>query len=185
MVQLILLIGVPGSGKSSLAAQLQQLGYGVISTDQIRGQLFGDPAIQGDWRLIWREVERQLRAAVQSGPAVYDATNTKRRARRLVIRLARSLGFTPIWGFWLHPPLGLCLERNHHRSRQVPGAVIQRMYQQLWSAPPKRSEGLDLLLQYGDPSSPDVATWLAQAKQKAPQYGNCTKSSAKTEPGLQ
>ena len=47
--QLILLIGLPGSGKSSLAEQLvaQSPGSAIISTDAIRAQLFGDEGIQG------------------------------------------------------------------------------------------------------------------------------------------
>lgn len=157
MVQLILLIGIPGSGKTSLAAQLQQtqLGCFVISTDQIRANLFGDEAIQGSWLLVRRQIQRQLGAAVeqiQAGQtpfAVYDATNTRRRYRREAIALARASGFTSIIGVWLDPPLDLCLQRNQLRSRQVPEAIIQRMYRQLWSSPPRLREGMDLLLHYG------------------------------------
>jgi predicted kinase len=198
MARLIVLIGIPGSGKSSLAGQLQPLGYRVISTDQIRAQLFGDPAIQGRWPLIWAEVERQLQTVVQTGLAVYDATNTKRRGRRQLIRLARSLGFEQVIGFWLHPPLALCLERNQQRERQVPDSVIRRMERQLWSAPPKLAEGFDSLL-YDRIGLPDWRVWLEQVELRAPspnqlapqtkdqiqfqpEYGNCTKGSAKTEP---
>jgi predicted kinase len=167
MTHLILLIGIPGSGKSTLIRQWQQQQQGlrVISTDQIRAKLFGDEAVQGDWRLIWQEVQRQFVGAVQQIQlgtvklAVYDATNTRRRNRRPVLALARSTGFTQITAVWLDPPLALCLERNQSRLRQVPEVVIQRMYRQLWSCPPRLREGLDLLLHYGT-STPNLAEVL-------------------------
>ncbi|MBW4428061.1 MAG: ATP-binding protein [Nostoc desertorum CM1-VF14] len=48
------LIGPPGSGKSTLAAQMSQLipNSRIISTDQIRGKLYGNEEIQGDWAEI-------------------------------------------------------------------------------------------------------------------------------------
>ena len=66
MVKLILLIGLPGSGKSSLARQMlaENSHRQLISTDAIRNQLFGDEAQQGPWLLIWREVQRQFQQAV-------------------------------------------------------------------------------------------------------------------------
>lgn len=159
---LILLIGIPGSGKSSLAAGLQQAGCAVVSTDQIRAALFGDAAVQGDWRLIWQRVEQDLRAAIGSGTVVYDATNTRRSARRAVIRLARAIGYNRVTGLWLNPPLEVCLARNQQRTRQVPEAVIRRMHRQLWSAPPKLCEGLDLLLHYGGITPRQPKDWLRQ-----------------------
>jgi len=200
-----------------------------VSTDQIRAALFGDASIQGDWRLIWQAVEQQLRAGSSTinstsvhstrnadlsarSPAfaipafaIHDATNTRRRARREVIRLARNLGYDRIVGLWLNPPLSVCLARNQQRARQVPEAVIQRMYRQLWSSPPKLCEGLDLLLHCGGTMPFDPEDWLRQIllepssgrKSEAHsgarptpstdasmdlKYGNCTRNSAKTEP---
>jgi predicted kinase len=167
---LLLLIGVPGCGKSMLAAQLQQQhSCLLISTDLIRERLFGDAAIQGAWRLIWQEVGQQLQAAVEqihSGRAVfaiYDATNTRRRSRRQLIGLARSLGFTRVLALWLNPPLELCQQRNQQRQRQVPADVIQRMHQQLCSSPPRLREGIDLLLHYGTtaPNLEEVSQFLS------------------------
>jgi predicted kinase len=151
---LTLMIGLPGSGKSTLAAQLaQESQQWVISTDQIREQLFGNEAIQGDWNLIQREVQRQFRqaiGAIRQGRlqgAIYDATNVRRRDRRRFLQQVRSIGFNSITGFWVDTPFALCLERNQNRSRQVPPEVILRMHRQLVGAPPSLEEGFDRLIQ--------------------------------------
>lgn len=151
-VALVFLIGIPGSGKSTWAADFRQTcPCLLISTDQIRAELFGDAAIQGDWRLVWAVVQQRFQQAVQQIQAgqielaLYDATNVKRRYRRDLIQVARSSGFNHITGVWLNPPLAVCLERNRNRSRQVPEPVIDRMHRQLWGAPPRLREGMDRL----------------------------------------
>lgn len=151
MARLLILIGLPGSGKSTLATQLVATeGWQVVATDRIRGQLFGDEAIQGSWFQIWAEVERQLRAIAQTpdGKAIYDATNTRRRQRRDLIALTRSWGFDRIEAAWLDVPLELCLARNRQRDRQVPPDVIRKMHRQLQDAPPSLEEGFDRLVCY-------------------------------------
>lgn len=146
---LILLIGLPGSGKSTLAKQLltECPQMQLISTDAIRGQLFGSEATQGSWLLIWRELERQFQQAVTSGiPTIFDATNAQRKNRRELIELARDLGFMQITAIWVKTPVWMCLVRNQKRDRQVPEEIILRMHRQLRDAPPSLEEGLDRLI---------------------------------------
>lgn len=156
MVKLILLVGLPGSGKSSLAEQLLAADpkLRLISTDAIRKQLFGDEAIQGSWLLIWRQVQRQFQQSVMQisqgvvRAAIYDATNAQRRNRRDAIALARATGFTKIIGLWVDTPIELCLARNRRRTRQVPEEVIFRMHRCLRDAPPSLNEGFNELISY-------------------------------------
>jgi predicted kinase len=152
---LILLVGLPGSGKSTWARScLARHPEGrLISTDAIRGQLFGDESIQSSWLKIWLEVRRQFQEAVgqialgQASFAIYDATNAVRKQRRQAIALARKTGFSQISGLWLNTPLWVCLEQNQRRDRQVPEAVILRMSRRLYGAPPSVEEGLDSLIE--------------------------------------
>jgi predicted kinase len=160
---LLLLIGLPGSGKSTFAKQLlaECPQMSLISTDAIRGQLFGSQALQGPWLLIWREVERQFQQAVSTAnTAIFDATNAQRCNRRKVIALARELGFTQITAIWVDTPVWLCLARNKRRSRQVPEEIILRMHRQLRDAPPSLEEGLDKLIRLSEKS----------------EYGNCDRT---------
>ena len=155
MPHLILLIGLPGSGKSSLASQLinECPARLLISTDQIRFDLFGDATIQGSWQKVQQEVTRRFCQTVlhiQEGriiEGIYDATNVVRRQRRRMIALAYSCGFTEITGVWLNLPLGVCLSRNQGRDRQVPEAVILQMHRRLQGAPPSCQEGMGWILE--------------------------------------
>ena len=150
-IPLWLLIGLPGSGKSTWAENFRQSGPAIayVSTDQIRQQLFGNEATQGSWPQVWQRVIHEWQQAVQQTRqgeiygALYDATNAQRRGRHQVIKTARLLGFTRLIAIWLDVHLVECLRRNHGRSRQVPTAVIQTMSRQLIGAPPHPSEGFD------------------------------------------
>ncbi|MGJ3248567.1 MAG: AAA family ATPase [Elainellaceae cyanobacterium] len=158
MPRLILLIGLPASGKSTLAQCLIREGIGqyLISSDAIREQLFGGEAVQGPWNLVWGEIQRQFRDAIeqinqnpgQAGTAIYDATNAVRRNRRNAIDLARTVGFSRVVALWLDSSVERCLERNRARSRHVPDEVIWKMYRRLQAAPPSLSEKIDCLIHY-------------------------------------
>jgi predicted kinase len=153
MTKLFLLIGVPGSGKSTWAKRslVECPQMQLISTDAIRGLLFGDQGIQGSWLLIWQEIQRQLQQAIiLRKTTIFDATNAQSAHRREVIALARDLGFREIIGIWADTPVWLCLARNQKRHRQVPEEVILRMHRQLREAPPNLEEGLDCLIRFSE-----------------------------------
>ena len=149
--RLLLLIGLPGSGKSFRAAELlrEDPRRLVISTDEIRSRLFGNAATQGPWLQVWREVGLEFRQAVRQiaqgevSEAIYDATNAVRQQRRKAIALARQSGFAHITGVWVNTPVELCLERNQTRDCTVPLAVILKMNRSLIAAPPALPEGLN------------------------------------------
>lgn len=159
-VPLIVTVGPPGSGKSSWAARWQATtepggdwpDRRVVSTDAIRAELFGDEAIQGSWRQVWRTARdrwRQAIAAARSGvplQVAYDATNAAPGARRSTLALARRLGFFPIVGLWFPTPLAVCLARNRARSRRVPESVVRAMAEDLERSPPALEDGFDALV---------------------------------------
>ena len=63
------LVGIPGSGKSTVAQQLADLTQGlIISTDRIREQLYGDEIIQGNWLEIERKVLQEMEQAIADFP---------------------------------------------------------------------------------------------------------------------
>ncbi|NJM00075.1 MAG: WYL domain-containing protein [Synechococcaceae cyanobacterium SM2_3_2] len=136
-----ILIGLPGSGKSVLAACLAEAltGCQIISTDTIRQGLYGDPAIQGYWPDIETQVLYQANQAVQQGLSIiYDATNACRSWRMDLLQKLSTLNWI---GWHLTTPIDVCKQRNQERSRQVPDSVIEAMAQSLKHFPPIPAEG--------------------------------------------
>lgn len=141
-----ILIGVPSSGKSTFAQHLAQLDprYCIVSTDDVRRDLFGDESIQGDWKQIEIEVLNQIKNAVASGKLIiYDATNVKRAWRlNFLQKIAITLEKHSTWMGWhLTTPIETCKQWNQNRPRQVPDAIIDEFTQFLTIFPPDITEG--------------------------------------------
>ncbi len=138
------LIGVPGSGKSTLASQWieQDPNCIVVSTDEIRNQMFGSEHIQGDWKLIESELLTRVKAAIASGSSViYDATNAKRPWRMDILQKFASVGVKMSIGWHLQTPLEECYRRNQQRQRQVDEKIIASYAESLKEFEPIEAEG--------------------------------------------
>jgi predicted kinase len=141
-----LLIGPPASGKTTLAGVLAELtGAVVLSTDVVRGEIFGDAAVQGPWSDIEAQLHQRIRDSIAAGvPVIVDATHA-RRPWRLAITQALALPAPVEWiGWWLYTPLSTCLQWNQTRKRLVPEPVIREMAAALADPVfgPSRAEGM-------------------------------------------
>ena len=120
----------------------------IISTDQIREELFGDEVIQGNWSIIEEKIFEQIRESIQAEqPIIYDATNAKKVWRVALLKqlaaLKKEKGNQEVqWiGWYLQTPLEVCKVWNKQRNRQVPELVIEELFQALQDNPPDESEG--------------------------------------------
>jgi predicted kinase len=165
------LIGLPASGKSTLAQILAQESCGlVVSTDRVRAHLYRDEAIQGVWQEVETEVLSQVKGAInQRQSVIYDATNANRLWRTGFLQRVAAFGDTCWIGWYLDLPIDVCKERNRGRDRLVPESVIDSMAADLAQSPPDASEGLTVCFRV--PLLPDGRFDVNAIRQLCSQYG--------------
>jgi predicted kinase len=140
----IVLVGLPGSGKSTWA---RQQGVAVLSTDEVRWLLSDDPTNQGIHRLVFATIRYLLRRRLElRRPTTYiDATNTTRHERRPYIKLA-ELYDARAEAVFFDTPSEICKSRNRKRERFVPEEAIDAMAARL--SPPALDEGFESVTVY-------------------------------------
>ena len=121
---LVVLVGAPGAGKSTLADRLFAPGL-LLSSDAFRASISGDPGDQRVTRAAFSILHRELARRMASGRAtVIDATNVTAYARRGLVRRAVAAN-VPAVALILDLPPALVLARNATREgRIVPSDVV-------------------------------------------------------------
>ena len=143
MKKLILMCGVPASGKSTIAKKLSIClnNTPIVSMDDIREMLFGTRKCQKEGYLVYNlAVNRIIRLFNETDIIIFDATNRTAKARKQVIQDIQDCVDCCVYCVFLNTPLDVALDRNLNRdeSIQVPPAVIHRMYNTL--QPPTNEE---------------------------------------------
>jgi predicted kinase len=136
-VQLIITIGLPGSGKSSYLARLS---VNAISSDEIRRLIADDPQDQTMNARVFSVIRYLIRQRIQAGrPSTYvDATHLTPWERDPYVKLARRFG-CKLQALFFDVPVDICIARNEARKRVVPEEAIRKMAQQM--IPPSLEEG--------------------------------------------
>lgn len=144
MSKLVIMVGLPGSGKSTYTAKYEtQNRTTIVSTDEIRRELYGNPETQGNPQEVFNEAYRRIEIALRAGDTVvFDATNLKARNRRYLINKYRPIADTII-AEYINTPIDECIMRDELRSRSVGYEVIQRMARGM--SEPRLEEGFDLV----------------------------------------
>lgn len=129
MVKFYMMIGLPASGKSTIAKEIAERENAVIiSTDDLRQELLNDVNSQENNNLIFKEAERRLKTNIEAGRnVIFDATNINYKKRRDWLNRFNKYAVKKI-GILVATPYEECLERNAWRERKVPEEVIKRMY---------------------------------------------------------
>lgn len=143
---LIVLCGLPASGKSTYAEWLEESGvFKRVCPDLIRKAFYGDENIQGDGKRVFETAYHDIKEYACLGEnVVFDATNINRERRKELVKQMRPY-FDIIICKWFDTPIVVCKERNEKRERQVPYEVLRRMNYNFEI--PTKEEGFDLVEQ--------------------------------------
>lgn len=140
---MILMIGVPGAGKTTLALKIAEKGWRYINADSIRQELYGNAAEQGDKEEVFAIFFKRLEELMHEGvDVIIDNTNLNPKQRKPILERAQQFGYSDVQLWLLDVPLELCLARNKMRERIVPEDIVANMFMELNRAGrPRRTEG--------------------------------------------
>lgn len=150
---IVMMVGLPGSGKSTFAQSISIRHNGsatkpiIHSSDAIRKELYGDETDQTHNNDVFTVLHRRIKNdLVQGKDTVYDATNISKKARAAFLNELSNIQCHKVC-IVIMTTYNLCLQRNKLRNRAVPDYAIKRMYLN-WN-PPSYDEGFDdIVLQF-------------------------------------
>lgn len=139
MPTLYILVGVPGSGKTTYAKQ-RFPGIVRIGSDDLRKKLFGTALTLRGHRQVHRILQRLAAARLRSGKdVVIDCMNVTRTSRRVYFQLCPK--GCRVEAIYLETPLLQMIRNNRARTRQIP--VIGIVWNRLRLRRPSYREGFD------------------------------------------
>ena len=124
---LTVMCGLSGSGKSTKAHEIaERTGAIVVSSDELRKELFGDERFQGEKDKLFREYHKRVHDNLAAGrDVVADKTNISIRSRRALLEAVKDLDVYKDCVI-CNVKYSDCLENNRNRSYQLPDEVIRR-----------------------------------------------------------
>ena len=138
----IMMVGFPGSGKSTYALKLAASeGAVVFSSDALRKELYGSEAVQDRNEEVFNVLMKRMLEALKAGKdVIFDAMNISSRYRRSTLQMVNRYCGKKI-AYLIATPFEECLARNAERDRHVPEYAIKRAYMNFNM--PHKAEGFD------------------------------------------
>ncbi len=138
MSELHIMVGIPGSGKSTIAQYLLDAGKvdAWVYPDDIRAQMIFERGLAGDPYFnvtieddVWASADLMVKEILRTDDRVLvDATHLTKKSRRKWLLLARTFQATPI-AHYVKVDFETCTKRNQQRTRVVPAEVMERFRQ--------------------------------------------------------
>lgn len=174
MATLYLMVGIPGSGKSSAAENILENGAVLISSDRLREEFFGDEGLQytEEWlreqgydgkddvhakerfanTKIFESVFKRCSESLARGEdVILDSTACRKKMRSKILSNIRNADRTVC--IVMAVPFEVCVERNQKRERTVPAYTMKGIAGSFEF--PTEDEGFDEIIYCGDKSDID------------------------------
>lgn len=166
MQKIILMVGLPGSGKSTIAENIINGNVDIyedfnpsntiiLSSDKFREIFLGDEKDQSNNKLVFEELKKSFMSYLkQNYNIIIDATNINMKERRYYIREAKKYT-SDIIAYVVNTPFDECINRAENRlNRPVNKEIIFNMMKRFQC--PQPFEGLEVVFHYKQISEDDV-----------------------------
>lgn len=148
MIRLVLMIGIAGSGKSTIAKTLKET-YDrvdgqqsvIVSSDAIRAEILGSENDQTANDKVFAEVRKRINNNLSKRTVIVDATNINIKSRRSILEVGKKFPNVKKIAMVMTTPLEQAKAQNHSRDRVVPDWVLEKQAKQF--EVPFYEEGFD------------------------------------------
>lgn len=146
MAKLILMVGIPGSGKTTFANTMFDEDTIILSSDGIRKELFGSEADQDHNDIVFQTLYSRARENLANNKTVVlDSTNSSKENRKRALSHFTNMNIS-ISAIVIDTNLETCIKQNAQRERVVEESVIKE-FADSFSFPTK-DEGFDEIITY-------------------------------------
>jgi predicted kinase len=132
-MKVYIMIGIAGSGKSTYINRNKKSKDIVISSDSIRGELFGDESDQSNNKMVFEIFENRLIECLKENKTCWlDSTALTRILREKQVKIIKEYNKNAkIVYVYIDKGLATALKQNKMRERRVPEEVIEAMNERL------------------------------------------------------
>jgi predicted kinase len=129
MNKFIMMIGLPASGKSTIAKEIALKENAVIhSSDELRIELYGDVNENDKNGELFQELYKRIKDDLKLNKnVILDSTNISYKRRMAVLNELKKIDCIKEC-YLIATPYEKCIEQNNLRDRKVPIGVIKEMY---------------------------------------------------------
>lgn len=143
--KLIVMVGLPASGKSTHAKKMENDGYTLVSSDDTRKFILKTSYDETENEWVFQTCYKQIIYQLNNGNnVIFDATNLRvKRRKQLINNIKKNVPETEFVCYIMVTPIDMCHHRNQKRDLldQLPEYVIDNMarkfqipfYEEGWS----------------------------------------------------
>ena len=166
MQTIVLMVGLPGSGKSTIAEKMingeiedfpdfNKFNTVILSSDTLRKMLLGDEKDQSNNKLVFEELKKYFIHFLNQGyNIIVDATNINMKERRSYIELTKKYDVRKV-AYVVNTPFNECAKRAENRVfRPLDKDIIFKMEKRFQC--PQPFEGLEVVFHNKQITEEDV-----------------------------